>query len=121
MKLHQCPQCQGRLTVVAKKCGDCGLELRSEFDEGPFARLSPAEQDFLHQFILASGNFKALGERLDLTYPTLRGRLDRIIAKLEPPTGASPDEILDAVERGIVSPDGAIARLEKMTGKEEPA
>ena len=107
--------------MVAKKCGDCGLELRSEFDEGPFSRLTPVEQDFLHQFVLASGNFKALGERLDLTYPTLRGRLDRIIAKLEPPAGASPDEMLDAVERGTVSPDDAIARLEKMTREEEQA
>lgn len=114
MIMNDCPNCNGPLSVAVKACGACGLEIRGKFEENPLFALSREEQDFLLQFVLSSGNFKALGERLDLTYPTLRSRLDRIIAKLE----ASPDGVLGALESGDLSPEQAIQQLRRMTGRE---
>ncbi|MBX7246113.1 MAG: DUF2089 domain-containing protein, partial [Candidatus Sumerlaeaceae bacterium] len=70
------------------------------------------------QFILCAGNFKALGEKLDLTYPTLRSRLDRIIARLEEIEAEhAPDEILDQVSRKTMTPEEAIKRLKGMSDR----
>jgi hypothetical protein len=43
------------------------------------------EQDvqFLRRFVLSSGSLKTLCEEYDVSYPTLRARLDRLIAKVK--------------------------------------
>jgi hypothetical protein len=38
---------------------------------------------FLKRFVLASGSLKALAEAYGISYPTVRLRLDRLIAKIE--------------------------------------
>jgi hypothetical protein len=38
---------------------------------------------FLRRFVLSSGSLKALCEEYDVSYPTLRARLDRLIAKVQ--------------------------------------
>jgi hypothetical protein len=116
MKLHNCPTCTEPLRVTAKRCDVCALELRADFEEGPLVSLSRDEQEFLLEFILCGGNFRALSERLDLTYPTLRSRLDRIIARLQQ-AAPTPDQILDEVSGGALSPDEAIRELRKIGRK----
>lgn len=118
MELSGCPHCQGSLAIRAKRCLECGLEIHGDFLENPLVYLSRPEQDFLFQFILCAGNFKALGEKLDLTYPTLRSRLDRIIARLEEIEAEhAPDEILDQVSRKTMTPEEAIKRLKGMSDR----
>src|SRR5687768_12084951 len=121
--LSQCPNCSGLLVTSAKKCQECELEVRFPFKDNPLFLLPEEDQDFLLQFILCSGNFKALGERVDLTYPTLRARLDRILAKLETqiPAEDRAQQILDAVDQGTLSPTDAISQLKQVTRKGETA
>jgi hypothetical protein len=38
---------------------------------------------FLKRFVLASGSLKALAEAYGISYPTVRSRLDRLIAKIQ--------------------------------------
>src|SRR5436309_14705227 len=38
---------------------------------------------FLKRFVLASGSLKALAEAYGISYPTVRLRLDRLIAKIQ--------------------------------------
>jgi hypothetical protein len=38
---------------------------------------------FLKRFILASGSLKAVAEAYGISYPTVRARLDRLIAKVQ--------------------------------------
>lgn len=54
-----------------------------------------AEEDlhFIRRFVLASGSLKALGAEYGVSYPTLRSRLDRLIARIkamEDPTLTNP-------------------------------
>lgn len=39
--------------------------------------------NFIKRFILSSGSLKKLAEEYDVTYPTLRIRLDRLIEKIK--------------------------------------
>ena len=45
--------------------------------------LEAEDLSFIKRFVLASGSLKALAEAYAISYPTVRLRLDRVIAKLE--------------------------------------
>jgi hypothetical protein len=47
------------------------------------AALGEEDLEFLRRFLLTSGSLKALAEEYGVSYPTLRGRLDRLIAKVK--------------------------------------
>ncbi len=45
--------------------------------------LTEEDLAFVKRFILASGSLKALAEAYGISYPTIRLRLDRLIAKIQ--------------------------------------
>ena len=45
--------------------------------------LSDEEKAFIKRFVLASGSLKELARQYGVSYPTLRARLDRLIAKIK--------------------------------------
>lgn len=45
--------------------------------------LDEEDAAFLRRFLLASGSLKDLAEEYGVSYPTIRGRLDRLIAKVK--------------------------------------
>jgi hypothetical protein len=50
---------------------------------------------FVRRFVLASGSLKAMAQEYGVSYPTVRARLDRLIAKVraaEDPTVGDPFE-----------------------------
>ena len=47
-----------------------------------FIKLSVDEQQFIKEFILSSGSLKQLAKIYDVSYPTVRLRIDRIIEKI---------------------------------------
>jgi len=100
--------------MTQKQCLNCGLRLEGNFEENPLTMLTSREQDFLLEFILVGGNFKALGEKLNLTYPTLRSYLDKIIERLNAFRKVGTSEgIIDAIDRGEITPDEGIKKLRK--------
>ena len=53
---------------------------------------------FIRRFVLASGSLKELAKQYSVSYPTLRGRLDRLIARI----GAAEDPaVTDEFERDV--------------------
>src|ERR1700722_2514304 len=48
-----------------------------------FELLEDEDRAFLKRFILASGSLKELAEAYGISYPTVRLRLDRLIAKIK--------------------------------------
>jgi hypothetical protein len=57
--------------------------LDSEPKPAWLAALSPEDLSFIKRFVLASGSLKDLAAKYQVSYPTIRGRLDRLIAKVE--------------------------------------
>ncbi|MBA4741129.1 MAG: DUF2089 family protein [Azoarcus sp.] len=98
-----CPVCAGRLGPVELRCGDCNLVLQGSFTLPRLARL-PAEMRALgEQLILCGGNLKQLATQIGISYPTLRRRVDQMIAALERLKADDEiriKEILENVESG---------------------
>lgn len=45
--------------------------------------LENEDLNFLKRFVMASGSLKEIAKQYDVTYPTIRLRLDRLIQKIE--------------------------------------
>ncbi len=79
----------------------------------PILSLDPEDLDLIMALVLEGSSLKGLAARYGVSYPTIRARLDRVIARLnEILEGRRPDplrELLaDLVERGELN--GSTAR-----------
>jgi len=50
---------------------------------GTLARLPQEEQQFVIEFVKASGSLKEIARRYGVSYPTVRNRLNELIAHIE--------------------------------------
>jgi len=60
--------------------------------------LSDEDLQFLKRFLLSSGSLKALADEYEISYPTVRARLDRLIAKVR---AAEDPKINDPFQRKL--------------------
>ncbi len=79
----KCPACNKPLKVKKLFCQDCETEIEGVFDLPRLAKLSTKDQDFILQFIKASGSLKEMAKLLKLSYPTVRNRLDEVIERIK--------------------------------------
>ncbi len=143
----KCPVCGGELIVTRLHCPSCETSIEGSFSPGgtplqeaftpeqlrsllPFARLSQEQLYFMLTFMRCEGRFNRMEEELNLSYPTLRSRLDDIIRALgfEPGredarddaqhredarqvSGGERQAILDMLSRGEISVEEARHRL----------
>ena len=77
-----CPSCQSQLKVKSLTCENCLTEVNGLYELPVLLRLNPEEQDFILQFVKFSGSLKDMAKHLNLSYPTVRNRLDDVIEKL---------------------------------------
>lgn len=73
------------------------------------AEMNEDDLHFLRRFLLQSGSLKAVAEEYGVSYPTVRARLDRLIAKVqavEAAQSADPFErkLKAYVAEGLLSP-----------------
>lgn len=69
---------------------------------------------FLRRFLLSSGSLKALAEEYGVSYPTVRARLDRLIAKVQAAEDSRPADPFERKVRLLV----ADTRLSPQVAKE---
>lgn len=78
-----CPACKKPLNVKKLVCEDCETEIEGMFNLPQLVRLPLEDQEFILQFIEASGSLKKMAHLLHLSYPTVRNRLDEIIERVK--------------------------------------
>jgi hypothetical protein len=104
---------------VRLQCTSCGTAVEGHFELSKFNRLDPEQLAFLELFLRARGNIKEVERELGLSYPTVRARLDALLATLGYAVG--PDrkaelvrkrrEILDALDAGKLTAEDALRML----------
>jgi hypothetical protein len=78
-----CPSCSGKLAVKRLYCENCKTEVEGLYPLPVLASLSQEDQEFILEFIKASGSLKEMAAILKVSYPTVRNRLDDVIVKLK--------------------------------------
>ncbi len=103
---NQCGYCGASMRITRLTCDDCRFAHAGDFYTPRLYRLAPEEQRFIELFVLASGSLKQTAELLEVSYPTVRGRLDKLIAHLEDEKRADESrkqKILDDIDAGRIS------------------
>lgn len=112
----QCHVCGEPLTIERVGCDSCGCAVDGKFGMPRLARLAPEEQKFIEMFVTLSGNLKNLAAALGISYPTVRNRLDNVIAaleKLEKEDRSGKEQLIDSVERGEIPASLAVKIMEE--------
>jgi len=78
-----CPSCQTQLKVKSLRCESCGTEVSGSYELPTLALLTVEDQQFILDFVRHSGSLKEMANQLDLSYPTVRNRLNSIIEKIQ--------------------------------------
>jgi len=118
--ITQCPSCgSSKLDVVKIECKECGTIFEGKFAIPVLLKLPEEDLQFIFDFVKCSGSLKEMAQKLDISYPTLRNRLNALIATLDTlaleQTNAKA-AILELLEQGKVSAKEAAAMLRKLGG-----
>ena len=63
------------------------------------SELDPEDLTFIKKFILTSGSLKKLASDYDVSYPTVRLRLDRLIQKIELSEKDKEDDFINLIKK----------------------
>jgi hypothetical protein len=119
----KCPSCDGNLTIARLDCPDCKISIEGEFTPPALLKLTGAQIDFVEVFIKNRGVIREVERELGVSYPTVRARLDEVIAALgysakSAPEAATSDNsgsrrraVLADLKDGKLTPDQALAAL----------
>lgn len=117
--MNQCANCHGPLQVTRLSCPACGLAFEGRFHLPRLARLEPAQQALAEQIILAAANLKDVAGSQEISYPTLKKRLDALITALRDlreEDEARCQSLLDDVEAGTIRAEEAARLIRELNG-----
>ena len=117
--ISNCPICDGRLEPVKLKCTSCEMAMEGRFPISKLGLLPSDQQQFVEAFLVARGNIKEVEKELGISYPTVRKKLDEVIDALGYASHEKRREqleILEAIERGEMSPQEGIATMQALSG-----
>ena len=112
-----CQNCGAELQVKVLSCKKCGLTVEGNIALPRLARLTSEDREFIELFVLSGGSLKQVGKILDISYPTVRTRLDKVIARLkalDKKIEASRMEILSELKREEITTAEALEKLSRL-------
>ena len=109
---------QGTSLVVERvRIPEKAITVEGAFSLPELARLSLEDQIFVTAFLRSHGSIKEMEQVFGVSYPTIKGRLNRIAGQLQfVETDPSPSraEVLERLNKGEISADEAIRALESL-------
>lgn len=78
-----CPSCEQTLQVTGLECQACGTKVNGSYAMPLFNYLSPDEQTFILDFFKESGKLNTMAKNHQVSYPTMRNKLDDLINKIK--------------------------------------
>ena len=112
---NDCPYCGAAMSVTRMACANCRVQVEAAFPMSRLGMLPVEHQRFIEMFVLSGGNLKEIAEKVGVSYPTIRSRLDKIIESLRSEIAKTHQvrgNLLDAVDQTKRSAEEA-ARLIK--------
>jgi len=114
-----CPDCSRPLKVARMACPSCAMVVEGNFEVSPLARLSVDDQVFLIAFVRHHGSLKKMESVFNISYPTVKNRLNAIGAALDQNFTVPGEKlqqspnlyVLEQLSRGELSVDEALEKL----------
>ena len=101
------------MAVSRMACPNCRVTLEGEFALPPLAQLKPDDQAFVIAFVRHHGSIKKMEEVFDISYPTVKNRLNAIASALDKTIqGPAPNlDVLEQLASGEITDEEALVRL----------
>jgi len=116
--ITKCPSCDSsKLHVTQIECATCATKFSGQFTVPALLKLSEEDLQFVCSFVKCSGSLKEMAKIQNISYPTLRNRLNALIENmnnLEIKHRDSKAEILELVESGTITAQEAAVMLNKL-------
>lgn len=116
--LTKCPICSEELKITKPECSNCNTKIENDFSFSKFEKLSQEQLHFVEVFLSCRGNIKDVEKKLNISYPTVRGKLDEINQVLGLNAKKNSDNekqhIMNMLENGEISSDEAIKLLKNL-------
>ncbi len=111
----QCPECSKPLEVERMVCRSCGVAVEGEIEVSALGQLDLDDQVFVTAFVRGHGSIRRMESLFGISYPTVKNRLNRIVAQLDaaftPPPSSDKSAVLDKLSRGEITLDQALEEL----------
>ena len=117
--LSICPVCGEKLCITSLYCGKCGTKIEGQFQLDKFSYLSAEHKYFIEIFLKCRGNIKEVEKELNISYPTVRSKLNDVIAALgykiesQDKPGTDKKEVLDMLSKGEISYEEALKMMDR--------
>ncbi len=116
--ITSCASCDSTNVFVSSvRCGDCETRFEGQFEIPGLLKLNPDDLNFITLFVQHSGSLKEMAKEMDISYPTVRNRLNEIIDALMKTQNIKIKEnekILKDLEAGKISAKDAAKKLSKL-------
>ena len=116
--LHDCPVCHKPLHITKLHCPACGTSIEGDFQAERLLALTPEQRSFVLSFLRNRGNIREMEKELGISYPTVRARLDQILAALGLEANPGKEkparkEVLEMLAQGEITQEQALEMLKK--------
>ena len=116
----------GSLHISELTSDESGVVIRGRFEVPRYTRLDADQAMFLETFLRCRGNLTSVEKEMGMSYPTVRARLDQMLAALDlapvaETTKKDPKvdmetkrQVLDQLEKGEITASEAKERLKEI-------
>ena len=104
------------ITIQRVKLENEDIAIEGNFELPPLAKLSSDDQVFIAAFVKCHGSIKEMEKHFNISYPTVKNRLNRIgqmLEFVEIKTSSPSLSILEQLERGEINTEDAIKLINK--------
>lgn len=108
-----CPDCKQPMKLSKAVCPSCGITVEGDFEVSPLGKLPLDDQAFVMAFVRHHGSLKKMEGLFDISYPTVKNRLNAIAAALDRNFEAPTPNVyvLEQLARGELTVEEALERL----------
>lgn len=118
-----CPVCGEAMNITRLHCPECDVTVEGRFSLGRLALLSPEQLEFVEVFLRCEGKITRVEKELNISYPTVRSRLNEIIETMgyevshatdgpgDGPSAETRRQVLDDLAAGAITSEEAIELL----------
>ncbi len=108
-----CPECQAPMGIQRLVCPKGHVSMEGKFEAPTLAGLSLEEQLFVTAFLRCHGSIKRMEDLFEISYPTVKNRLNAIVDKLDNVLEAPSSnlQVLERLEHGEITTEEALAQL----------
>ncbi len=118
-----CPACESRMAITELTCPECNTRVQGVFAGPGLLGLNKEQLQFVEVFVRNRGNIREVERDLKISYPTVRSRLDQVIAAMGYPTNVKAEEsdeyigeTLDGLGNGTITFEEALQIMKGRSG-----